>query len=322
MSISLFFQEIIQKYDVIFITKFGSHLYGTATESSDRDFKGIYIPTIQDCIRGTVKKSIKFDTNKSKEKNNFDDIDFEMYSLQYFLELASKGETAAIDMLNANLESIIYYDKNWNKILSNSNLFYTKNMSALIGYAKKQAEKYIFKIDKLNTLHKLKDFLESKPQTEKILLYWDEIPIDQNIKKEESSNITPIRSLKFCGKVVHETVKVNYFLNIVNDYISSYGHRSNTAVLEGADWKSLSHAWRSAYELSELYEYGKITFPLKIADDLLKMKTGKYSVQTAFKIIEDQIQKVDELVKISKFPEEVNKEKIDNLLLSFFHINI
>lgn len=319
MGIPQFFQNIIFKYDVILITKFGSHLYGTATENSDRDFKGIYLPSIEDCIRGNVKKSIRFDTNNSNSKNSFDDIDFEMYSLQYFLELCSKGETAAIDMLNANYESIIFYTKKFNKLKNNSNLFYTKNMSALIGYAKKQAEKYIFKVEKLNSAYKLKEFLESKSQVEKICTYWDEIPLDQNIKIKESSTITPIKELHFCGKIIHETVKVNYFLNIVNNFIQSYGHRSNTAYLEGADWKSLSHAWRSAYELTELYEQQFIQFPLKIADKLLKMKTGQFSVPEAFRIIEEQIQKVDELVQLSNFPEQVNLPKIDDLLLSYYN---
>jgi len=29
---------------------FGSHLYGTATEKSDRDFKGIFLPTAEEIL--------------------------------------------------------------------------------------------------------------------------------------------------------------------------------------------------------------------------------------------------------------------------------
>lgn len=38
--------------------KFGSHLYGTNTENSDMDFKGIYLPTAREIVLGTYKKTI------------------------------------------------------------------------------------------------------------------------------------------------------------------------------------------------------------------------------------------------------------------------
>ena len=35
---------------------FGSHLYGTNTENSDTDYKGIYLPSKNDCYLNNVKK--------------------------------------------------------------------------------------------------------------------------------------------------------------------------------------------------------------------------------------------------------------------------
>jgi predicted nucleotidyltransferase len=38
-------------------TVFGSHLYGTSTEQSDRDYKGIFLPSAQDILLGRIPKT-------------------------------------------------------------------------------------------------------------------------------------------------------------------------------------------------------------------------------------------------------------------------
>ena len=73
--------------------KFGSHLYGTATENSDLDYKGIYLPTKEQILLNRFKKSHNIQTKKgSSAKNTSDDIDIEFYSLQYFIKLACEGQ--------------------------------------------------------------------------------------------------------------------------------------------------------------------------------------------------------------------------------------
>ncbi len=66
--------------------KFGSHLYGTATEKSDLDFKGIFLPSNREILLGKIPKSIKYDTGNDHSKNSPEDIDEEIYSLHYFDE--------------------------------------------------------------------------------------------------------------------------------------------------------------------------------------------------------------------------------------------
>ena len=39
---------------------FGSHLYGTDTPESDRDYKGIFIPSMEDCVLNQIKNTICF----------------------------------------------------------------------------------------------------------------------------------------------------------------------------------------------------------------------------------------------------------------------
>ena len=41
----MLYDKIKSENNIIVLMKFGSHLYGTNTENSDTDLKGIYMPT-------------------------------------------------------------------------------------------------------------------------------------------------------------------------------------------------------------------------------------------------------------------------------------
>jgi predicted nucleotidyltransferase len=77
---------------------FGSHLYGTATENSDMDYKGVFLPSKRDLFLNRVSKSVNRNTKTDNNgKNTANDIDSEFYSLHYFIELACQGQTAAME---------------------------------------------------------------------------------------------------------------------------------------------------------------------------------------------------------------------------------
>ena len=55
--------------DLICKIMHGSHLYGTNTENSDLDYKGIYLPSKKEYFTQQVKKCIDHSTNKSNTIN-------------------------------------------------------------------------------------------------------------------------------------------------------------------------------------------------------------------------------------------------------------
>ena len=46
---------------LIYLSQYGSHLYGLNTENSDLDFRGVYIPNLDDIILHKVKLSVIID---------------------------------------------------------------------------------------------------------------------------------------------------------------------------------------------------------------------------------------------------------------------
>ncbi|MCK9369192.1 nucleotidyltransferase domain-containing protein [Candidatus Dojkabacteria bacterium] len=308
--------ELLEKNpgcEVIFLTKFGSQLYGTNTPESDLDIKGVFIPSRDMMYLGEIPKSIQ--NESSNCKNTKDDIDIQLYSIQYFFKLAKDGDTNAIDMLHAGSSVVLYSSLEWEAIHDNRKMFYSKNIKSFLGFAKTQAIKYGLKGSRLASVKSCIEFLSCFHLDERVSFNWNLLPNDKNCYYIET-NSSGIRQYNVCGKVIQESMKVGYALEILNNLVKNYGVRSIQAQINsGVDWKALSHAFRAAMEVWELLVYKDIHFPLKSAPYLLDVKTGKKDFTEFMEHFEDVLEEVDELLNKSSFPDFVDSELCNSLLL-------
>lgn len=151
----------MEDLNLIVKMKFGSHLYGTSTEDSDVDLKGVFLPTERQVLLNEVPKNYIYTTGDSSGKNTSTDVDVELFSIHYFIQLASEGQTIALDMLHAPDEFIIEKTPIWDAIQKNKDKFYTKNLQAFIGYARSQASKYGIRAGRLGNIRQVINFLEN-----------------------------------------------------------------------------------------------------------------------------------------------------------------
>ena len=87
----------------------GSHMYGTNTPESDHDYRGTFLPSRQSCLVGDAPKHLKVSSKEDKNQpNTKEDVDIDLWSLQYWLSLIRKGDTGAIELLFVNDESLMY----------------------------------------------------------------------------------------------------------------------------------------------------------------------------------------------------------------------
>jgi len=301
---------------------FGSHLYGTNTLNSDRDYKGIFFPSKEEIYLGKIPKSKQENTKKDNTvKNTSEDTDTEMYSLHYFLKMACNGETAVLDMLHAPDNMIINKTNVWDTIVSERQRFYTKNLKALIGYARRQASKYGIRGSRLNDAEKVIDYcigvLHDYTQP-KIKEHWDYLPTGEHIFKHDACKENNfIRMYEVCGRKIQETCTISHLHDIVRNFHNNYGHRAEQAAKnEGIDWKAVSHALRAAYQIKEILTENTITFPLKKADFLMKVKTGQlHYINDVAPILDNLMIEVEDLSAKSKLPEKVDRKYWDNFLI-------
>jgi len=109
----------------------GSHAYGTATETSDTDIRGVFMQPI-DKILG-----LEYDDQVSDEMN---DITF--YELGKFLELIYTNNPNIIELLNTPEDCVIYKAPIFDMILENRDKFISKLCkNSFGGYATQQIKK-------------------------------------------------------------------------------------------------------------------------------------------------------------------------------------
>jgi len=106
----------------------GSHMHGTATPKSDRDIRGIWLPTIEECLKFKQPEEIR-------ELPNEDDV--VIPPIQKFFMLALKGNPNIIDWLFAPEESILEMTEEGERIRDSRELFIGKHVGERIRqYAK------------------------------------------------------------------------------------------------------------------------------------------------------------------------------------------
>ena len=301
--------------DFIVKMKFGSHLYGTDTEYSDIDYKGVFLPSRGEILLGNIPKCRSFTTGNYEDKNSPGDVDEEIYSLHYFIKLACDGQTVAMDMLHAPEKFLIETSKIWETIVRQKNKFYTKNLNSFVSYARRQASKYGIKGSRLNAASLVLTLLKSNDPKLKLRNIWDQLP---RIEHCYETGVDPngLRQFQICGKIFQESSSIGYVIPILKKFYDDYGHRAKLAAEnKNIDWKAISHALRAAIQTKEIMTQGTITFPLKDAPFLMQVKAGKLDYTTeVVPVLESLMEEVETMVSQSNLPEKVDIDYWDRFI--------
>jgi len=314
----------MENLNLIIRMKFGSHLYGTATKDSDADYKVIFLPTKEEIFLNKIPKCYSFKTKKNGSgKNTSDDIDIEIYSLHYFIKLACEGQTVAIDMLHAPENMIVESSWIWDEIASNKEKFYTKNLQAFIGYARRQASKYGIKGSRLNAAKKVIDRLQFYGWDRKMATVWHLLPTEKHLHML-GKNQNGIKQYQVCGKIIQETAKIGYVLDMLEKFYEQYGKRAREAAEnKNIDWKAVSHALRAAYQVKELLLTNNIVFPLENAEYLTKVKQGLLDYKTEVAIeLEKVMAEVEILSEKSALPQKADRKFWNNFIIRTIEKNV
>jgi len=304
---------------IIVEMKFGSHLYGLATENSDEDFIGVYLPTFEEVILGTYAETIDFSTGDDKSKNTKDDVDRVFYALPYFIEQVEKGNTNALDMLHAPDSALLKSSAVWRYLRSMREHSHTKNMASFVGYVRTQASKYGRKGDRLAAVEKALSTASAyakagNPVTVKLIDgLWASLPEGEHAKKIiiDDPKTGPQNYYELCSRKFQDSLTVEYFVECLEKIKKSYGHRAQQATDGGVDWKAVSHALRAGYQARSIFLNGDYTFPLVETDYLLAVKLGQRDFQNEVAgALDALVTEVEELTKLSNLPESAKESGI------------
>lgn len=309
--------------NILFECKFGSHLYGTDTPTSDLDFKGIHMNTFEEILLKKSHESIVSSTGIKDQRNTKDDVDVEYKELRRFLRDCMQGQTYALDMLFAPKDMWIKTSPEWEFIIKHRQKLLSKNVEPYVGYCRQQAGKYGLKGSRLGELKRVIEHLEKFNDKDLLgvalksfikgeFAYMEELPVTND--KTKTGHF-----LNVLGKKFQDTVFIHQVLSALNILNEKYGQRAELAMKnEGIDWKAISHAYRCCYQLIELAKKSYIWFPLKQAEYLKKIKAGglEYSIiqDELFNLMQEAIKAVEE----STLPSQPDIKFWDEFIISTY----
>jgi len=296
-------------HQLLYLTRHGSHLYGTSTPNSDVDYKGVFLPNLTDIIMGKKFHTLDYQTkDDASVKNTNEDVDLQLFGIQFWLnKLVKKGETEGIELLysHTNLDAVVHCDPIMMDVfVAKSNLFDPRNTQGFLGFAISQARTYFTKAERFNVIKDVRNFVlscqevdheyfETKKLSDVIGDILARYAHDTYCFETDSNGL---RAIQICGKVHQETIELTEFMDRIEREYKKYGHRTKSAAdLDNKDWKSLSHALKAICEVATLLQTGKIEFPLPERDLLRSIKMGEVDFETVEKLIFDGIDTVDRL---------------------------
>lgn len=319
-------------------SEFGSHVYGTNVPSSDKDFKLVAIPSLNDIILQKAFKAIKDSTSDSTRRNTSDDIDKEIFSLHYFMKLLSEGQTVCLDlMFTPESHYLSKPHECWIELKENRNKLLSKKMRAFASYCQAQAAKYSLKGSYLNAYEHAMNFFQNLPpqfaiktiNLEPLLKHFEftttkalngkDVPVMQIIEisnnkgeMEKYLQVGPKTKIPF-------NAKCHLGYEIMRSQYEKYGHRAKLAQNnEGIDWKALMHAVRVCDEAIELCQTGNITFPRQNKEHLLKIRKGELNYNNVAEEIENKLLILNQAMDNSFLPEKPDYKFMEDFVLESY----
>ena len=319
---------------LIYLSQYGSHLYGLNTENSDLDFRGVYIPTLNDIILKKDKDEINEElwiTRYLPDREIKNDgeyvwtevdrvesikVDVKIFSLQKFITLCSKADTNALDLLfsvnNSYIEQygsvggILYLLENRDKLIN------TDRLESPITYAFKQATKYGIKGKRLKVLQEVLECAlnlwksKSEAYVRDLVVYE---PL-QHLFEDEPDHLKTVcldnkgtedYYLYVCGVQHQFNLDLDKFIKRIEEKINKeYTSQRTKDAADGNDWKALSHAIRVLLEIKELLNTGNVTFPCKQSRFLMRIKQGKINREIIDEFFNTELSNILENVQANK----------------------
>lgn len=315
-------------HELLYLVRFGSELYGTNTQNSDTDVKGIFLPSKKSLLLGQKCQHLNFKTGDDKSKNSSEDVDLQLWSLHYWLSLVQLGDTNALDLLYAhtNASMAIMQDYALSSFIGefHSKLYNKKRLHGYLGYILGQAKKYGIKGSRLGVIKRVWEWLigydlaaggfDRLSQHSKAILAACEEPSYCFSREVNGEN-----ALVICGKVHLESITMDEFRGRINREYERYGERARLAEQnEGIDWKAISHAFRSGYQMHQLLREDQITFPLEHASFLKRVKAGKIDWEVCERGLTELVEEVKTLQDRVEC-DSVDFDLIEGFILSYYN---
>lgn len=318
----------VEPHMLLLVAKSGSQLFGTATPSSDLDVKGVFLPSKESLYLQRAPQQFTQNTNPSDSgtKNQADDVDITVWSVQFWLKLLLRGDINAVSLLFAPthpsailegsdsvfLEKLAELDPS--KILS-------KDLGGMMGFAHSQAIKYSQKGRHLKAVQIATEYLSQVSGlvgevAETIIGLVADNKLARSIVGGNNQ-----KQLLILEKAFDYNAKAAWAMQPLLELEERYGKRAKQALADGGvDYKAFSHSLRVLEEMRLLHLHGRISYPhqAEFAVLLREIKQGKLEYAMLLEMLDQKLLEVQEAERHSVLLEKPDLKYADGFILSLY----
>ena len=306
-------EKISPHGELIFLTITGSYLYGTNTETSDKDYVGVFV--------GNLKAKLGF--NKINEidcsyvskdengKNKDDAIDIKVYELEKFLKLAGDVNPNIIELIFATSDNHVLYNTDIFKLFQdNYEIFLNRRIfQSFQGYAIQQFKKGVTKAQNYNKLKEIIKILEKYDGKEFLAVV---VENEKELKKFDKGFHIEVNGLSFQKNIFVKKIKKQ-----MEEKLKLASHRMEMWEKYGYDTKFFMHLFRLLDEGTELILNKKLEFPVKNVEFLLNVRNGKYKLNVIQEMAEKRFEEFKKL-PVENLPKKAKWNIIEKMMLDVY----
>lgn len=325
----------------------GSKAYGTNIETSDTDFRGIFLGH---------RKEISTPFFKIQEWTDESEEDTKLFELNFFIELCCENNPNIMETLFVDKSDIVLNSLQYEYLRDNRDLFLTKKIAhTTSSYAiqclskMKNHNKFINNTDMKEPLQTdyisvVRNFTDNKDWNKKIDLvndfssgyklisYGKDIygliksenkrnsPFNQEFflnRIKIQDNTVPLILLKFKKEEYElDKIKYNSFLKWKNARNNVLSERNKIEDKFGYDTKDAMHLVRLMRVGYEYITEGVYNVKRKDAEELLSIRNGDWSYEKIYNYALEFDDKIKSAAIISNIPNQVDKEKISEIIIN------
>lgn len=327
----------------------GSQAYGTNTQNSDVDYKGVYAQSVEDLIGFNYKEQIEVSKDEC------------YYEVRRFLQLLQSANPTMLELLYMPDDCVIEKHPAFELIIENKGRFLTKKcLHSFGGYAVAQIKKAKGLDKKLNWEH---DKVVRKTPFEFCYVYEDGKTttllhyLEKNKLNEAKCGLVALNHFKDCYALYYDVSNNLGYRGIVSekgnevklssipidekplcvmnfnkegysshckDYVEYETWMKNRNVQryvdiqnhqQQIDGKNLLHCRRLLDMAKEIATEKTINVRRKNAQDLLKIRRGEINLAEFMQTAEEEITELTKLFEESDLPNEVDTNFVNALLL-------
>lgn len=247
----------------------GSHAYGTNIETSDTDFAGVFIQSVDDIFGFKYKEQINDDKN-----------DTVIYEVRRFLELLGSNNPTVLELLNTPEECILYKHPVFDMILNDRDNFLSKKCAnSFGGYARQQ-------IGKAKGQNKKQNWEKDKVTRKDLLDFCYVIRDEKTIPWKKWNDMAGGYEEKFIGAVNVPNAKDVYTLYYDSEACNCFGEfgpqedRDRRILELKAEGKPLGFGYKGLVNTGHEDENGNINYGISNQLRLSSIPKGQNPICT------------------------------------------